>query len=148
MSNKRILIIEDDPDVRRGLMVRLRASHYQVGIAGDAASGLADADKFKPDLIILDLGLPGDDGYVVLEKIRQSEELATIPIIVLSAWNRYAHEQRVRAAGAQLFCQKPVDANELLARIQQILSTNGKTATDLSTVSHTGKTAPAKEIKP
>jgi DNA-binding response OmpR family regulator len=76
---------------------------------------------------------------MVLEKTRQSDELATIPIVVLSAWNRYAHEQRVRNAGAKVFCQKPVDENELLARIQQILSTSA-IQPDISSVSHASDT--------
>jgi DNA-binding response OmpR family regulator len=140
VSDRRILIIEDDPDVRLGLVVRLRASHFQVAFAGNAASGLATAAEFRPDLIVLDLGLPGDDGYVVLERISQSAELATIPIIVLSAWNRYAHEQRVRTAGAKAFCQKPVDDNELLARIQQILGTSAEPQPGPSILSGAGKT--------
>ncbi len=141
MSNQRILIIEDDTDVRCGLVIRLRASHYQVCFAADAASGLAEARKFQPELIILDLGLPGDDGYVVLEKIRQSDELAAIPVIVLSAWDRYAHEQRARIAGAKVFCQKPVDYNELLARIQQILGSDAQPELATSIVSHASEPA-------
>ena len=57
----------------------------------------------------------------MLEELGQSRELACIPVIVLSAWDRYAHEQRVRNAGAKIFCQKPVDSGELLGRIQQLL---------------------------
>ncbi len=140
MTAKRILVVEDDPDVRLGLMVRLRASNYQLAFAGDAESGLAQAAKFKPDLIVLDLGLPGDDGYTVLERIRQPDGLATVPVIVLSAWSRYAHEQRVRTAGAKVFCQKPVDPNELLARIQQILSNPATPQPDASLVTDAGET--------
>jgi two-component system, OmpR family, KDP operon response regulator KdpE len=116
-----VLVIEDDPDVRRGLGVRLCAEDYQVHFATDAASGISQAKQHHPDLIILDLGLPGEDGYAVLEELGQSRELACIPVIVLSAWDRYAHEPRVRNAGAKIFCQKPVDSGELLGRIQQLL---------------------------
>jgi DNA-binding response OmpR family regulator len=121
MANKRILIIEDDPDVRRGLGVRLQASDYHVVLASDARSGISQAEQQRPDLIILDLGLPGDDGYAVLHQLSRSGQLASIPVIVLSALNRYAHEERVRNAGARMFCQKPVDDDELLGRIQRLL---------------------------
>ncbi len=126
MPSKRILVIEDDADVRRGLGVRLQASDYNVALASDGPSGILQANQQKPDLIILDLGLPGDDGYAVLQELGRSSELVSIPVIVLSAWSRYAHEQRVRNAGAKIFCQKPVDDDELLARIQQLLATRAE----------------------
>lgn len=125
MASKRILIIEDDADVRRGLGVWLQASDYGVDFASDGPSGILQAKDKRPDLIILDLGLPGDDGYAVLKELGQASQLASIPVLVLSAWNRYAHEERVRRAGAKIFCQKPVDDDELLARIQQLLTTSG-----------------------
>ncbi|HLK34043.1 MAG TPA: response regulator [Terriglobales bacterium] len=122
MPDKRILVIEDDIDVRRGLGIRLAANHYGVGFAGDASSGLAEVERQRPDLIILDLGLPGEDGYVVLSKLAASGEFAATPVIVLSARDRRANEQRVKEAGAQVFCQKPVDNEELLGRIRELLS--------------------------
>jgi DNA-binding response OmpR family regulator len=125
MHRKKILLIEDDPDVRLGLGIRLKANQYEVYFAGDAASGLAEAGARRPDLIILDLGLPGEDGYVVLERLALSKQLADIPTIVLSARDRQAHEQRVRAAGAKVFCQKPVEDVELLGRIRELLGSAG-----------------------
>lgn len=130
MHRKKILLIEDDPDVRLGLGIRLKANHYEVYFAGDAASGLAEAGERRPDLIILDLGLPGEDGYVVLEKLGGSRQLAAIPTIILSARDRRAHEQRVREAGAKVFCQKPVDNEELLARIRQFLAADTEPAAE------------------
>jgi two-component system KDP operon response regulator KdpE len=125
MHRKKILLIEDDPDVRLGLGIRLKANQYEVYFAGDAAPGLAEAGARRPDLIILDLGLPGEDGYVVLERLALSKQLADIPTIVLSARDRQAHEQRVRAAGAKVFCQKPVEDVELLGRIRELLGSAG-----------------------
>ena len=120
MHRKKILLIEDDPDVRLGLGIRLKANQYEVYFAADAASGLAEAGARRPDLIILDLGLPGEDGYLVLGKLVASPEAP--PIVVLSARDRQAHEQRVRDAGAKVFCQKPVDNEELLGTIRQLLA--------------------------
>lgn len=125
MPEPKILIIEDDPDVRLGLAVRLRSRHYQVFLAGDAPTGLREFTRLRPDLVILDLGLPGEDGYAVLNRIRGSAQPASTPILVLSAWDRSAHEPRARQAGASAFCQKPVDNTELLARIRQLLPPAG-----------------------
>jgi two-component system, OmpR family, KDP operon response regulator KdpE len=120
MPKKKILLIEDDLDVRQGLGIRLKANDYDVYFAGDAASGLAEAGARRPDLIILDLGLPGEDGYLVLGELVASPQAP--PIVVFSARDRQAHEQRVRDAGAKVFFQKPVDNEELLGTIRQLLT--------------------------
>ena len=67
MSNKRILIVDDDPDIRLGMHVRLKANHYDTFFASDALASMVEVRKHEPDLIILDLGLPAGDGYVVME---------------------------------------------------------------------------------
>ncbi len=123
MAESKILVIDDDPDLRMGLGIRLKANHYQVYFAPDAQSGLAEAERCRPDLVILDLGLPGDSGYAVLHKLAASVRLRSIPVIVLSAKDRKIHEPRVRAAGAKVFCQKPVQNDELLSKIRQLLAT-------------------------
>jgi len=67
MANKTILIVDDDPDVRQGMHLRLKANGYDTFFAADALSGISEARKHNPDLIILDLGLPAGDGFVVME---------------------------------------------------------------------------------
>lgn len=121
MSNKKILIVEDDPDVRRGMHLRLQANHYVTLFATDAISGMAEARKHQPDLILLDLGLPGGDGFTVLERFQTNPYLAVIPVIIVSA--RTGLENRVRAlkAGAKAFLEKPVENDELLAVIRKAL---------------------------
>jgi two-component system KDP operon response regulator KdpE len=79
VSGKKILIIDDDPHLVFGLTLRLKASGYSVVAAGDAISAIAVARKEAPDLTILDLGLPGGDGFVVLERMKSLAELAAIP---------------------------------------------------------------------
>ncbi|MEJ0006969.1 MAG: response regulator [Steroidobacteraceae bacterium] len=69
MANKKILIVDDDPDVRQAMHIRLKAHSYDTCFAFDAISSLTEARKQQPDLIILDLGLPGGDGYVVMERL-------------------------------------------------------------------------------
>jgi DNA-binding response OmpR family regulator len=121
MGNKIILIVDDDPDVRQGMHMRLKANHYDTVLAADALSGMAEALRQKPDLIILDLGLPARDGFVVMEKLKTLPSLAAIPIIVVSARDVRTHQELAVKAGAKAFLQKPVDNAELLAIIRQTL---------------------------
>jgi DNA-binding response OmpR family regulator len=121
MGNKKILIVDDDPDVRHGMHVRLKANHYDTFFAADALSSMVEARKHEPDLIILDLGLPAGDGFVVMERFKKIPALAVIPIIVVSARDARANQERALKAGAKAFLQKPVDNAELLAVIRQAL---------------------------
>ncbi|HVS90117.1 MAG TPA: response regulator [Candidatus Acidoferrum sp.] len=126
--NKKILIIEDDPDVRLGYHIRLKANNYDTFFAADAFASMSEARKHQPDLIILDLGLPAGDGFVVMERLKAITHLAVIPIIVVSARDRRENGDRALKAGAKAFLQKPVDNNELLAVIRQLLGEpNGST---------------------
>jgi DNA-binding response OmpR family regulator len=121
MANKRILIVDDDLDVRQAMHVRLKANGYDTSFATDAMSSVSEAKKHSPDLIILDLGLPGGDGYTVIERLRRHPTLAVIPIVVVSARDVRDNRERAIAAGAKVYLQKPVDNAELLAIIRQAL---------------------------
>ena len=121
MSNKKILIVEDDADVRMGLHVRLKANHYDIFFAGDALSSLTEARKHEPDLILLDLGLPAGDGFVVMDRLKAVPALTIIPIIVVSGRSGAANRERALKAGAKAFLEKPVDNAEFLAVIRQAL---------------------------
>ena len=91
------------------------ARSYLAGsTASDGYSAIATAQKERPDLIILDLGLPVGDGFVVLERLQTSNPLSSIPVIVLTARDPQNNEDRVMKAGAAAFFQKPVDNDELL----------------------------------
>ena len=121
MANKKILIVDDDPDVRQAMHVRLKANGYDTFFATDALTSVAEARKQQPDLIILDLGLPGGDGYVVIERLRRYPALAVIPIVVVSARDVQGNHERAISAGAKVYLQKPVNNGELLAIIRQTL---------------------------
>src|SRR5580658_10099823 len=121
MANKKILVVDDDLDVRQAMHVRLKANGYDTFFATDAISSVSEAKKHSPDLIILDLGLPGGDGYTVMERLKRQPALAVIPIIVVSARDVRANRDRAIAAGAKVYLQKPVDNAELLAIIRQAL---------------------------
>ena len=121
MNDQKILVVEDDADVRLGYRILLKANHYEPFFAGDASSAVTEARKHQPDLIILDLGLPAGDGFVVLERFKSNTYLAMIPVIVVSARDVHANKERALKAGAKAFVQKPWNDNELLALIKQLL---------------------------
>lgn len=113
-----ILIIEDDPSLRRSLAATLKAAKYHAVEAQTAAEGLRWIAHYKPDLILLDLGLPDGDGLDLIGKLRPAD---TTPILVLSA--RDAEQTKVAALdlGADDYVTKPFGLDELLARIRAAL---------------------------
>ncbi len=119
--SKTILIVEDDPDVRNGLHIRLKANGYTTVMAADAPGTISQARKCAPDLIVLDLGLPGGDGFLVMERLKSNPTLAVIPVIIVSARDVHANHERALKAGAKAFLQKPVENAELLRVIRQTL---------------------------
>jgi DNA-binding response OmpR family regulator len=121
-ESKKILVIEDDPDIRTLLNVRLKAAGYAAVFAFDAVTAISTARKENPDLIILDLGLPGGGGYVVMERLRALATLSLTPIIVISAQDAKVHTERAGAAGAYAFLEKPIDSDRLLAALAEVLS--------------------------
>jgi len=122
MTNSKIMIVDDDPDLRQALRLRLRANHFDTVNAVDGYSAIALAYKERPDLIILDLGLPAGDGFVVLDRLQKDDKLSTIPVIVLTARDPQSSERRALQAGAAAFFQKPADNAELLDVIHASLS--------------------------
>ncbi len=120
MSNKKVLIVEDDDDVRLGYHVLLKAHHYDTVLAEDGVSAVSEALKHRPDVIILDLGLPAGDGFKVLEWFRINPYLSVIPVVVVSALDVRANKQRALTAGAKVFLQKPFNDHELLAIIGKL----------------------------
>ena len=125
MATQKILIVDDDADLRQALRLRLRSNHYETVNAADGYSAIAQAYKERPDLIILDLGLPAGDGYVVLERLQSDDKLSAIPVVVLTARDPQSSEQRALRAGATAFFQKPADNGELLEVIRATLRHNG-----------------------
>ena len=133
MSAKKILIIDDDQHLVVGLTARLKANKYTVVSARDSVSAISVARKEAPDLIVLDLGLPAGDGFVVLERILDLPDLAGIPVIVLSARDPAHNRQRALDAGALAFFQKPPDNHEFLTAIRQALGEEIALSTFLKT---------------
>lgn len=113
-----ILIIDDEAQIRRFLQISLEASGYRVHEAVTGADGLVQATMTRPELIILDLGLPDQDGLTVLRRLR---EWTPVPVIVLSVRNNETDKIAALDAGADDYLTKPFGTGELLARIRVAL---------------------------
>ena len=124
-DSAKILVIEDDRDLSRALRVRLKANGYQTVSAADGLSAPALANRELPDLIILDLGLPGADGFSVLADLRKRMRLAAIPVLVLTAWDTDVYEDRALEAGASVVLQKPASNAVLLETVSWLLEEGG-----------------------
>jgi two-component system KDP operon response regulator KdpE len=120
-----ILVIEDEPQIRRFLRTTLEATGYRVIEAADGARGLIEAGAHKPDLVLVDLGLPDIDGVEVIRRIRA---WSPMPIIVLSARSEEAQKIAALDAGADDFVTKPFGVGELAARLRVALRHAGGSA--------------------
>ena len=121
MAQRKVLIVEDDADIRGLLNVRLRQHAYDTAFATDGMTALAIARREGPDLILLDLGLPAGDGFTVMERMKSIASLAAVPVVVITARDASVNYDRAVAAGAAAFVQKPIDFDELLAKIDGLL---------------------------
>ncbi len=115
----RILVVEDNPDLAYGLRNNLEIEGYDVDVVEDGTEGLAQARTGGPDLIILDLMLPGMDGYRVLRALR--DEGRRMPILILTARGEEADKVRGLRLGADDYVTKPFGVLELLARVEALL---------------------------
>jgi two-component system KDP operon response regulator KdpE len=111
----RVLVVDDEPSILRALRINLSAREYDVSTAVDGTSGLAAVARDRPDVIILDLGLPDMDGTEVIHGVRG---WTSIPIIVLSAWGQESQKVAALDAGADDYVTKPFGMDELLARLR------------------------------
>lgn len=121
LNRAKIMVVDDDPDLRQALSLRLRANNFDTVNVCDGYSAIAMAQKEKPHLIILDLGLPAGDGFAVLKSLQQYPALSVIPVIVLTARDPEGNEKRTIESGAVAFFQKPADNEELLGVIRASL---------------------------
>jgi DNA-binding response OmpR family regulator len=118
-STHRILIVEDSPDLAEALQRNLTLDGYEVSLATRAAQALPLVASSRPDMIILDLGLPDRDGYSVLQDIRERGNAC--PVLILSARNLEADKLQGFRLGADDYVTKPFSVMELLARISALL---------------------------
>ena len=114
----RVLVIEDDPDIALGIKTVLGKSGFEVASCSDGRDGLRAFHGARPDLVILDIGLPEMDGWTVLERIR---DLSEVPVLILTARSLEAEKVRGLRGGADDYLTKPFGNAEFVARVQALL---------------------------
>lgn len=120
-NKKRILIIEDDKDINRTLCLRLQMENFEVITSYEGYEGFYKASTQHPDLIILDLKLPGLPGEEICKELRKNEKNALLPIIMLTAKDTDVDKVVGKVIGANQYMNKPFDMEELLKKISLLL---------------------------
>lgn len=118
---KKVLIVDDDPVLRRTFHSALHVAGFEVAFAGDAMSALSQTRAFSPDLIVLDLGLPAGGGFTFLERLQQFPQFSLIPVVVVSGQDRSANEPRAKAAGVAAYVEKPAAPDKIVEHALRIL---------------------------
>ncbi len=111
----KVLIVDDELDVVRALKMRFEANGYQVVSAADGVQATSQALRERPDLIILDIGMPGGDGFVVVERLKASAVTQLIPIVILSARQAISDTQRANDLKVDRYLTKPFNPEELMS---------------------------------
>jgi CheY-like chemotaxis protein len=119
-ARKTILIIEDH-ELNRDLLVQILEDTYTVIVAVDGADGVAKATAQRPDLILMDFGMPIMDGWEATRTIKAQAALRHIPIIAVTSHAMVGDEDKARAAGCDDYMAKPIDEDELLGKIRQFI---------------------------
>jgi DNA-binding response OmpR family regulator len=123
VSRKRILIVDDDAFIRRPLEFLLKRAGFETEIAADGQAGLDAMERFRPDLVCMDVMMPVRDGFSTLEEMGRLGTLGRIPVILLSAKGQDKDVERGLELGAVDFFAKPYSPTELLSRIMSVLAT-------------------------
>ncbi|MFT7465032.1 MAG: two-component system alkaline phosphatase synthesis response regulator PhoP [Pseudohongiellaceae bacterium] len=121
MAQPTILIVEDEPDIRELLEYTLKREGYQVYVASDGVVGLSEARRRIPDLLLLDLMLPGLDGLEVCRRLKQDASTRSVPIVMVTAKGDEADVVLGLSMGADDYVSKPFSTKELIARISAVL---------------------------
>jgi len=114
----KLLVVEDDPDIAMALRLLLSRAGHQIAHAKDGRAGLRDAYTERPELVILDIGLPGMDGWQVLERLR---DVSDVPVLLLTAHGQESDKVRGLRGGADDYLTKPFTNAELVARVDALL---------------------------
>jgi DNA-binding response OmpR family regulator len=119
---KKILIVDDEDFFIQPIKMLLERSGFEVTVAHDGMTGLVQARQVKPDLIMLDLMLPGMDGYQVCRLLKFDEQFKKIPIVIVSAKDTDRDRELGRRSGADYYMSKPINPQQLIALFNQLLA--------------------------
>jgi CheY-like chemotaxis protein len=117
---KKILIVED-VEYNRDLLVQLLEEDYEVVTAADGAAGIEAATRERPDAILMDLSLPEVDGWEATRRLKARPETEAIPVMALTAHAMQGDEERARACGCDDYLTKPIDEDQLFAKLARLL---------------------------
>ena len=123
---KKIVLVEDEIDTAKVIVKRLATAGYNVMVSQDALQAFRIINEERPDLVILDLMLPGGGGLSVLERMRLSAFTTHIPVVVLTGMKDETHKKKVLDEGVDAYLEKPYEAQELLTVIKDILTRNAQ----------------------
>jgi two-component system cell cycle response regulator DivK len=118
---KRVLVVEDQEDLRGVLRTLLTGSGYEMLEAADGEAGVVKAKSERPDLVLMDIQMPVLDGYEATRRIKADPDLKTIPIIAVSSFAMKGDEEKARAAGCDHYVTKPYSPMQLLRTIRSLL---------------------------
>lgn len=110
---KKIHIVEDDRKITAALTMRIQSMGYKTAVSKDAVYAMDDALRFRPDMILLDINLPGGNGFLVAERIRSSMQLSTTPIVFITASKQPDLRRQASQYGALAFLEKPFTTSQL-----------------------------------
>ena len=119
---KKILVVDDEEDIVKGLKIRLGGKGYDVVSAHDAIQGVSMVRKEKPDLIILDIRMPAGGGFSVAERRNHFAQAREIPIIILTGYSEKSYEEKAKELGIRYYMKKPYDSEELLDTVREALA--------------------------
>ena len=129
----RVLVIEDDSDLRKILRLHLTADGFEVVEAADVASALAHLQSALPDCVMLDLIMPGMDGFVFLKRLRSVERTCDVPVVILTASENYRDRAKGRQYQANVYLRKPCNLEQLTTTLRGLCGDVGATVPDSST---------------
>lgn len=125
MYEKTVLLIEDDRDSREVYGAMLRHAGYRVVEAGDGGEGILLAQRHRPDVIVMDLGLPRVDGWMATEAIKRDPATSHIPVVAVTVHAQDFYRGRAQVVGCDSFLDKPCSPTRLLGEITRILHAQG-----------------------
>lgn len=121
MGRARILVADDDPELLEALRIRLRANGYEVHTAGDGVEATRLARQARPDVVVLDIGMPGGDGHTVAGRLKGDPATMFLPVIFLTARTNQADFERARANRVEKYLTKPFQVDELVLAVDELV---------------------------
>ncbi len=121
-ETKKILIVDDDPDIRKIMTRFLSAKDYEVAVASDGFEAGTKVMDFNPDLLVLDLIMPGIDGFEVCKRIKKNPRTSHIKVLAITGYDTEENRDRIMEAGVDGYLAKPIERDRLLEEVEVLLA--------------------------